>query len=227
MSAACESGDALDVRLVELHGDAEGDGAHQRDLVRGVHALDVEGGIRLGITELLGVGEGLGEIQALVAHFREDEIGGAVDDAGDPFDAVGGEPLAQRLDDRDAAGHRRLEGDHHAMFARRFENLGAVFGEQRLVGGDDMLARADRLQHQLARDAAAADQFHHDGDVRVGDDLAGVADDLRTVAHQGAGAFGVEVGDHRDLDAAAGAAADFLLVARQHLESAAANRANA
>jgi hypothetical protein len=40
-----------------------------------------------------------------------------------------------------------------------------------------------------------------------------------------AGAGGVEVGHHGDLDAAAGAALDFFLVALEHLEGAAADRA--
>ena len=108
------------------------------------------------------------EGQALVAHLGEDEVGGAVDDAGDPLDAVGGEALAQRLDDRDAAGHRRLEGDHHALLLRGGEDLVAVHGEQRLVGGDHVLAVGDGLQHQFLGDAVAADQLDDDVDLRVG-----------------------------------------------------------
>jgi hypothetical protein len=41
------------------------------------------------------------------------------------------------------------------------------------------------------------------------------------------GARGVEVGDHRDLDAAAGAALDLFLVALQDVEGAAADGADA
>ena len=51
-----------------------------------------------------------------------------------------GEALAQRLDDRDAAGDRGLEGHHHALLLRGGEDLVAVRGEQRLVGGDHVLA---------------------------------------------------------------------------------------
>ena len=47
------------------------------------------------------------------------------------------------------------------------------------------------------------------------------------VADDGLRARRVEVGDHRDLDAAAGAALDLLLVAPQHLEGAAADGADA
>ena len=49
MSSRVELGDAFGVGLVELHRDAEGDRRHDRELVRGVDALDVEGRVGLGI----------------------------------------------------------------------------------------------------------------------------------------------------------------------------------
>ncbi len=50
------------------------------------------------------------------------------------------------------------------------ENLVAVHGQQRLVGGDDMLAVGDRLQHQFLRNAVAADQLDDDIDIGIRDD---------------------------------------------------------
>jgi hypothetical protein len=126
--------DALDVRLVELHRDAERDRAHDRRLVRRIDAFDVEGRVGLGITQRLRFLQHDREVEALGAHLRQDEVGRAVDDAGDPLDAVRGQALAQRLDDRDAAGDRAFERDHHAALARRGEDLRAVHREQRLVG---------------------------------------------------------------------------------------------
>ena len=140
---------------------------------------------------------------------------------------VGRQALAQRLDDRDAAGHRGLEGHHHALGVRGREDLGAVHGQQRLVGGDHVLAGRDGFQHQLPGDAVAADQLDHDVDVGVGDDGARVVHHLHALAHDGLGALGVEVGHHGDLDAAAGAALDLFLVALQDLEGAAADGADA
>ena len=86
-----------------------------------------------------------------------------------------------------------------------------------------MLAGIDRCQHQGARDAVAADQLDDDVDVAVGDDLARVADHRHPGADDAAGAIHIEVGDHGDLDATPGAAANFRLVALQHLERAAAD----
>ena len=90
-----QPGDAFDMRAVELHRDPEGDRAHDRRLVGRVDALDVEGGVGLGIAQRLRLLQHRGEVQPLGAHLRQDEVGGAVDDAGDPFDAVGGESFAQ------------------------------------------------------------------------------------------------------------------------------------
>ncbi len=148
--------------------------------MRRIDAFDVEGRIGLGITQRLRLGQHVGKIAALVAHLGEDEIAGAVDDAGDPLDVIGGQALAQRLDDRDTAGHRRLEGHRHALRLGRREDLVAVQGDQRLVGGDHVLAVLDRLQHQLARRRVAADQFDDDVDIRIVDHRKGVVADLDT-----------------------------------------------
>jgi hypothetical protein len=145
--------------------------------VRGVHAFDVEGRVGLGVAQALRLFQHHVEVQPLVAHLGQDEVGGAVDDAGDPLDAVGRQALAQRLDDRDAAGHGGLEGHHHALGVRG-EDLGAMHGQQRLVGGDHVLAGGNGFHHQRAGDAVAADQLDDDVDVGVGDDGARVADHL-------------------------------------------------
>ena len=151
----------------------------------------------------------------------------SVDDAGNPFDAVRGETFAQRLDDRDAAGHGAFERHHHALLVRSGEDLGAVHREQRLVCGDDVLAGLDRVHHQHARDAIAADQLDDDVDLGMRDHLAAIGHDLHLVADDAAGALGVQVGNHRDLDAATGAPADLFLISPQHVERAAAHGADA
>src|SRR6185369_953254 len=167
------------------------------------------------------------ERQALVAHLGEDEVGGAVDDPGDPLDAVRRQPLAQRLDDRDAAADRGLEGDHHALLLRGGEDLVAVGGEQRLVGGHDVLAVGDRLQHQRLRDRVAADQLDDDLDVVSPGHAEGVVDDLRSVSYDRSGFLNFLVRHHRDADRAPGAALDLVGVAIEYLPGAAAYGADA
>ena len=79
--------------------------------MRGVETADVEGRIGLGIAEALRLLQTFLEGELLLLHARQDVIAGAVENAIDALDRIAGEPLAQRLDDRNAAGDRRLEGE--------------------------------------------------------------------------------------------------------------------
>ena len=195
--------------------------------MRGIHAFDVEGRIGFGVTQALRFFQHGVEAQALVAHFGQDEVGGAVDDAGDPFDAVGGQAFAQRLDDGDAAGHCRLERHHHALVLRRLEYFVAVRGQQCLVGGDHMLAVGDRLQHQLFRHTIAADQFDDDVHFRIGHHGKRIVGHATGAAGDFLRQFHVLVRHHGDADGAAGTAGDFFRVALQYGEGAAADGADA
>ncbi len=222
-----EFGDALDIGLVELHRNAKGDGRHDGGLVGGIDAFNVKGRIGLGVAQALGLPQHVGEGQALVAHLGQDEIGGAVDDAGQPLDAVGREALAQGLDDRDTTGDGRLEGHHDALFLGGGENFVTMHGEQRLVGGDHMLTVFDGLEHQVAGHGVTADQLDHDVDVGVVDHGKGIVNDLDRAASQVAGMVKVAVGNLADTDGPAGAAADFFFVALQYRPDAAADGADA
>ena len=79
--AGGDGADVLDGDVVEADAGVEGEGGDDGGLGGGVEAVDVGGGVGLGVVELLGAGEGLLEGQALGAHLVEDVVGGAVDDA--------------------------------------------------------------------------------------------------------------------------------------------------
>ena len=106
---AVMAGDALVVHVAGDHRGAERDGGDDGGLGPGVVALHVGGGVALGVAQLLRLGQGVGVGDARLGHPREDVVGGAVDDAHHPADALPHQRLAQRPDDRDAAGHGRLE----------------------------------------------------------------------------------------------------------------------
>ena len=120
---------------------AEGDAGQDGELVRRVEPVDVEARIGLGVAELLRFLQ-RSLIGLALLHLGEDEVAGAVQDAVEARQAVAGERFAQRLDDRDAAADRRLEGERRAALLRKLRQLHAVRGEQRLVGGHHALARA-------------------------------------------------------------------------------------
>ena len=164
--------DALHVDLVEGDAGAEGEAGQQRKLVGGIEAADVEGRIGLGVALGLRFLEHVGEGAVLVLHLGQDVVAGAVEDAVDAADLVARQRLAQRLDDRDAASHRRLEIQGHAVLLGEPGQLHAVPREQGLVGGDHRLAgRQRRLHGGFGRAVVAADQLHEDVDGRIGRQL--------------------------------------------------------
>src|SRR5690606_16119681 len=187
---------------------------------------DIEGGIRLGVAQALRFGEHRVERQAARLHFGKNEVGGAIDDAGNPVDTVGGQAFANRLDDWNAASHGGLEHHHHALAAGSIKDLIAVLGQQRLVGGNHVLALADRLHDPLTGCGFAADEFHHDIDIGVARDLEAVGGDAHiAVAQQLAGLFDVAHGHGRDFDAPSGAPGDFFSVVLQYLPGTTAHDA--
>src|SRR5690606_18519473 len=97
----------------------------------------------------------------------ENEVAGAIDDAGDPVDAVGRQAFTDRLDHRNAAGNRCFERHDHAFLASPGENFVAVNGDQRLVRGYHVFSVFDRFEYQLAGNGVAAHQLYDDIDLRV------------------------------------------------------------
>ena len=87
----------------------ESDRSEDGELVSGVDAFDIERGIGFGVTQLLGIGEHIIEIAPGVLHDRQDIIAGAIEDAVDPLEGIGGHALAQALHHRYAPGNGCLE----------------------------------------------------------------------------------------------------------------------
>ena len=54
---------------------------------------------------------------AVAGHAGEDDVAGAVDDADEGVDAVGDQPAADGVDDRNPPAATGLEGDARIMFA--------------------------------------------------------------------------------------------------------------
>ncbi len=75
-------GDAFGVGLVELQRNTKGDGSQDGQLVGSVDPFNVEGGVRFGVPQGLGFRQHVGKGTALLAHFAEDKVASAVDDAG-------------------------------------------------------------------------------------------------------------------------------------------------
>ena len=166
-------------------------------LVRGVPPLDVERFVGLGVTKGFGFGENRRVGQALAVHAREDVVTRAVEDAVNELEAICDETLTEGLDDRNTAGDGGFKEEVAAVTAGGGEDLGTVFAEERLVGGDDGLAHREGGEREVAGERGATDQFAHDVDVGIRRDVEGIVGEFRRgeahgallleVAHGGAG----------------------------------------
>ena len=163
--------DALGVDIIELHAAVEGDGCQDGDLRGGVEAIDVGGGVGLGKALRLSLGQRVVIGQAVVDHAREHVVGGAVHDAHDGGDLVADKRVLQRLDDGDTAADAGLEAHFQVLLAGKVHDLVAEGGHERLVGGDHVLAGAQRTKNHVARDGGTADQLDDDIDLGVVDDV--------------------------------------------------------
>ncbi len=200
--------DALVVDVVGGDGDSERDAGDDRRLGAGVVALHVGGGIGLGVTERLGLGQCVGVGRARLRHPREDVVGGAVDDAHHAGDALAHQRLAERPDDRDATRDGGLEEEVDAGALGRLEELRPVLGEQLLVAGDDRLARLEGGEDQVPRRLDAADELDDQVDVGVVDDRAGIIGEAIGGEGDGSPLGEVAHGDAGDVEVKAGAGGD-------------------
>ncbi len=192
----------------------EAERRHDGCLVGRVVALDVAGRVGLGVSLGLGVLEHVVEIEALGGHLVEDVVRGAVDDAEHARHLVAHQRFAQRTQERDGAADRGLEVDVDALGLGGGVDLGAVLGQQRLVGGDHGGAGLDGRKHELARHAGAADQF--DDDIGVGRHAHGVGgDDGLVDPRERIGLGRIEAGDAGQLDRATDTCGKFFLLLDQ------------
>ena len=195
--------DALDGNRRGVDARAEGERGENGELVSGVETADVECRVGLGIAELLRLGEAGLERQPLGLHSGEDVIAGAVQNSANPTHRVAGEPLAQRLDDGNAAADGRLEGERGTLDFGQPRQLHAMRGEHRLVGGDDgQPALEGRRDGLIGRAVGAADQFDKEIDLAFLGEFDRIGEKVDLVRPEPAVAIRARA-DRRDVDIAA------------------------
>jgi len=133
--------------------------------------LDLETRIGLGIPVTLSLGQHLAEGPLFLGHLAQDIVGRPVDDSVNRQDAIRGQALFHRADDRDAAAHAGLKPQIHAGLLSGPVQFLPVHGEERLVRRHDRLPLLKRLENQRSRRFVAADQLHDDVHRRIVDHL--------------------------------------------------------
>ena len=145
--------------LVQQH--VKGDVGGDTQLAPDVVAVNVGGGIRLGVAQLLRFLEDGGEIHRGAVHGVHDEVGGPVHNAAHGAHRV--QPLyaLQIRQPRDTAAHRRRTPQSHALLCRQSGQLAVIGGDQRLVRGDHVLAPLHGGGDVLIRRVQPAHDLHH------------------------------------------------------------------
>ena len=170
-----DGGNALGVHIVNREVRVERQRSNNGGLRSGVEALNVGGGVGLGVAQLLGVGQRIREGGAGGVHLIKNVVGGAVHDAQNAGHAVTGQGVAQRAQNRNRTGHGGLVGQLRAGCIGGGLQLHAVLGQQGLVARNDGLAGVQRAQDAGAGRLDAAGQLdHHVGGVNQGFGVGGV-----------------------------------------------------
>ena len=218
-----DAADALAVHVGVDHVAAEGERGQDGRLGGGVVPLHVRRRVALGQAELLRLAQHVVVAVALLLHAREDVVGRAVDDPHDPDDLLAGQRLAQRPDDRDGPGHRRLVEQVHARGGGHLGQLGAGGGQERLVRGDHRLAVAQGRLDQFVRRVEPADDLDHDVDVVPRHQGGGIGPDEVGPDGRRTRALRIGHGDADELQADAGTGGDVVVAGEQDLGQRAAD----
>ena len=221
-----DRGNALDVDGILIDLAAESETGEQRQLLRGVEAFDVEGGIGLGIAQPLSVGETIGVRQPLLLHPRQDVIAGAIEDAVDAVDGVAGKPFAQGLDHRNGGGDRGFIIQRDVGLLGQLRKLEAMLGQQRLVCRHHRLAGGERIfDRGLGRIAGSAHQFDEHVDAVITGKFDRIGEPLHLLQIDAAVLL-ARARRHRDhLDGAAAARRQRAALGRDLGDQGGANRA--
>ena len=166
-----QAADALGVNGVVGDGAMEGEAAQYGQLVGGVDALNVVGGIRFGVAPGLGFGEGGGEGRLALRHLGQDVVGGAVDDGTDGTDVVGEQVGHQAAHDGDAAAGGGFKEQVDLLRLGQSQQGRPPPGHYFLVGGDDVLAGGQGAFQVFAGGGIAAHCLDDHLYVRVGQDV--------------------------------------------------------
>ena len=156
-----QAADALGGHFARVGHAAEGDVHGDGDLRAHVDAVDVAGGVGLGIAQPLRLAQHLVKARARGLHGVEDEVGGAVEDAAHPLDRVHAPRAQEVVQVGDAPADAGGNAHARAAVVGGLRHLRIVVGEHQLVGRDYALAGAQRAHHELVRRFQPAHQFHH------------------------------------------------------------------
>ena len=163
-----------------------------------VPAVDVEGLVGFGVTEVFRFGERFGVAESGFGHALKNVVGSAVDDSGEGLDTVADVGFLNRLDDGDGSGDRGFEMNGSLVLGGEGEEFFSTLGEEGLVASDDGFAGFESGGDEVKGGISASDEFDDDVDFGVFDESGEVG------LEDAVGGIGfaelVEIADHDATD---------------------------
>ena len=216
-----EVADASDrhFRIGVVHSPGQSD--KQNELVRRIVSVNIESRVGFSETFLLCVSQRGAEVSSLACHFGKNIIAGAVQDAFKGGYSVTGQAFLERLHDRDAASHAGFITQGGLFFRSQPEQAASLFGEQSLIGGNNLFAVFKTPGYQLFCQINASHEFNDDVDLGILGQSHGVVGQpysFRQVAWTG----DIPHGNAFQTDVAACTGAQFFLVFGKQTDKAAA-----
>src|SRR5436853_5858542 len=157
---------ALPVDRLNIYEPTDSERGKNRRLVSDVEPFNVVSRIRLRKPEPLCFGERLFESDPSIFHSRQYVVRSSIQDSRNPRNPIRLKPALKGGDQRDASANRRLEQHGHIIPLGQLKYFSAVFGDQLLVGGNDVLAAFDCRSHELEylpNPSGDLDQYLHFG----------------------------------------------------------------
>ena len=165
---------AFNLYIVQIEASIEGDRCQNSNFTRSIQTADI--GSRIGLCIALGLRflQYLVIIKVFVSHLGQHIVGGAVHDTHDRGNLIGCHTGFQRSDDRNTAADAGLKHKVAVVLMCQREQLGAEFGQNVLVGSNNMLAVGKGSGDKFLGRMLAAQQLNDNINILILKHLIGV-----------------------------------------------------
>ena len=165
---------AFNLYIVQIEACIEGNRCQNNDFTRSIQTAYI--GSRIGLCIALGLRffQHLIVIKVFVSHLGQHIVGGAVHDTHDRGNLIGCHTGFQRSDDRNTAANAGFKHKVTVVLMCQWEQLGAEFSQNVLVGSNNMLAVGKGSGDKFLGRMLAAQQLNDDINILILKHLIGV-----------------------------------------------------
>ena len=139
----------------------EGNGRQDRHFPGCIQAFNICGRISLRITKLRGKCQSFLKFHSFLCHFRQDKVGGSVDNSHHLRDLISGQTLLQRTDDRNSACYRSFKEKVSFCFCCGIHQFFSVRCQKIFIGCHHTFSGMQGIQDIASGRLNAAHDLHN------------------------------------------------------------------